>query len=232
MDRLILDSSTLKYLEELQAMMKQEDNQTIEVKLSFETNFMAVFEDDDVQFEFKELEYEDFLRVRGSAISDGYFLVAFKMSRKFELYDFIHQSTLEYKKVITNRIEHQMDYYMRMIILFVYVMNHYKKYQIVTEKLVKSVESVQANNPLRKSPNPTIKSKRTVSVLNKVIRITEDGEIRNKVNRAAKRKWYVDEFNRRGHYRTYKDGRQVWINPTKVRTGKSDGLKVDKDYKL
>lgn len=112
-----------------------------------------------------------------------------------------------------------------LLFLFAHVLNEYKEYEIIE---VKEVTSQRIKKSKSKSSKRS--KNKVVRVVHKVMRLNNDENARTRFKKA--RQWRVDEFSRRGHYRTKKDGSRTWVRATTVKTGANIGVKEDKTYRL
>lgn len=111
--------------------------------------------------------------------------------------------------------------------LFFYVLENYKEYEIITEKEVSTLKTKTSKASKNKRPRKSV-----VKVVHKVMRISHDEEKQETIRKKIKRQWRVSEFTRRGHWRTYKSGKRVWVSPTIVHTNAETNEKSDKEYRL
>lgn len=137
-------------------------------------------------------------------------------------------------QIIINNIES----FKVMFAMFCHVMSNYEQFNLIDSTIIK--KEVVDESKVKKTTkriNPKKKKKYKNQSLIKIIDYNrlklKSHDLINKTIRENKpREWHVDEFTRRGHWRTYKSGKKVWIKPIKVITGANTGIVSDKIFKL
>lgn len=162
--------------------------------------------------------------------NDGLYLCKCKLNRQnLQAHEFEYNQSFGFNPTILMQTQNAAKDLILFTVTFIYVLNNYKDFEFITVKEVKSLQQKPVKPGKKKPKKPT---KNVVRVVNKVIRINPDGEVRERIKRNIKRRWHVDEFNRRGHWRTYKSGKRVWVKATKVKTKATTGKVGEKEYRL
>lgn len=107
-----------------------------------------------------------------------------------------------------------------LISLVLYVQNSPKIMKEGKKQLVEPGESKIRKSPITKIPA----AKRLTQVIYQYQQDRESGEKRN-YNR------HTEFWEVRGHYRTYKSGKRVWVKPS-VKGNKEKAVSLGHDYKL
>ncbi|EMA6344834.1 hypothetical protein U3450_003890 [Bacillus cytotoxicus] len=107
-----------------------------------------------------------------------------------------------------------------------YLMTNYREQKIVTLK----------ENTIRVSKNKTNKNKKKKSISRKIKRVEYklSSEALEQMKITAKRKRYMRHTNswtRRGHWRQYKSGKRVWIEPTTIKLSDNNDIEAA-EYRL
>ncbi len=227
MDRIVITKEDEEFLRGIRQELGKKEGM-FEAKISMaDTSFEVFLLDEQVIAVLKQTDSALTIKVE-DYVSEKERLYMFS----FEMTPSMQVTNLEYNDRIKNHHEARLfsqqlaaDLTIT-VTLFFYVLNNYRDYQLVTTKEVTS-QRVKTTKSKKKGVQ-----KRVVRVVNKVIRISNDNDIRETVRKKAKRVWHVDEFGRRGHWRTYKNGKRVWVSATKVKTGAKTNKIGNKEYKL
>lgn len=233
MNKVIITEADEQYLFDIAAKLDRD----VLVNISFPTAFDVVFEGLNLKVNIYQNTADTIVFCMNSyseSLQKTEFFAQFELNNQYEKVKFIYSDYVKNNMPdYVNSVRMLVNDVVVMIFMFFHVLNNYKDYQIVTEKEVVSHKNKPSNN--KKKREGTKKRNNVVRVVNKVYRISNEDVIKEEVTNIitkSKRNWYVDEFTRRGHYRTLKSGERVWVRPTIVKTGKQLGISGVKTYKL
>lgn len=226
MDRIIITDQDEAFLKEVGQKLIDAGN-VLEVNVSMAGNFELLLEQSQIIITFSQ-KNDDYLHAKVEALEkkSRSQLISFDYDYNLNPSNYIYNPVFLKNKQMKEYIEYLSVDVANILGLFFHVLNNYEDYQIIEQKEVvsqKLLSNKKKNKPAKK---------RTIRVINKVIRINQNDDVQKEVKKKAARKWHVDEFGRRGHWRKYKNGKRVWIAAQTVKTGAKTGIKSTKDYRL
>lgn len=230
MDKIIITEDDEKFLTKIKKELgKKDSNEGFSLVFSIASTFQVILESYNLVATFyMEKDVENI--IVEVERHDGLYLCKCKLNRQnLQAHEFEYNESFGFNPTVLMQTQSAAKDLIIFTIVFMYVLNNYKDFELITVKEVKSLQQ----KPVKVKKKKTKKSvKNVVRVVNKVLRINPDAEAQKKVTRHIKRKWHVDEFNRRGHWRTYKSGKRVWVKATKVKTKAKTGKIGEKEYRL
>lgn len=92
--------------------------------------------------------------------------------------------------------------------------------------IVKEISEVKRPAPKKSKKKKKATPAKPIILRKRIIQINRDFVAPTK----TEREWKVDSFARRGHWRTYKNGKKVWVKATKVHTNANTNVHKDSVY--
>lgn len=107
----------------------------------------------------------------------------------------------------------------------------YANFTVINHKTIveENTTSTKVRQPAKSKKNKTVKAVRNINITNVHRVINRSKNVNNKEKRSYERK--IENWTARGHWRTYKSGKKIWIEPQnrKAKDGVSN-KKVKKNY--
>lgn len=118
-------------------------------------------------------------------------------------------------------------------VVFCYILTEYKELGFIEKREVKTLE--------RKQTRAKSKNKKQKNSSSRIVRAThnhfyiqaaQEEALLEKLREKTDYTWHTSEFTRRGHWRTYKNGRKIWIKQQVVKPSVEEKNPTDKTYRL
>lgn len=226
MDKYIIDEKTIDFLSEI---INEVTSTVLVTDLSFACDFSVEFTELNIHWEVSIINKNCFSIKSYEVITQKY-LGSFKVNYLAVLYNFIFpKNMIKNHNAQKNEFEELMWFLYKGFVFFTYIMNNYKDYLTIREN--PSVASLPTNRKQKRQKNKVITS-RKVNIISKVIKLNLEKDLHEVMRKDNKHRWHVEQFTRRGHYRTYKNGNKVWIKAALVKTGANTGITVRKEFSL
>ena len=118
-------------------------------------------------------------------------------------------------------------------VIFCYILTEYKELGFIEKREVQTLERKQSRVKSKNKKQKNSSSRIVRATHNHFyIRAAQEESLREKLREKKDYTWHTSEFTRRGHWRTYKNGRKIWIKQQVVKTSVEEKNPTDKTYKL